>query len=190
VPEPTSPAGHNNALPSLARDPHPNPPPLAAERRKGRRERVRVGQSGFTLLEVVCVLAILALVAAILLPALPHGTSRPRLQSYALAVAALLKADRNAAVRRGEAVATRIDAAARVVRSGATGRAVKVPDDVVVDALISARCGQDAGAPNIRFFSSGMSCGGVIALTNPGMSYQIRINWLTGAIDVVSPAHS
>jgi general secretion pathway protein H len=152
--------------------------------------RVRAGENGFTLLEVVCVLAILAIVAAMLLPALPHGTSRPRLQSYALAVAAVLKADRNAAMRRGAAVSTQIDPAARLVLSGATGRAVKVPDDVAVDALLSARCGQETGAPNIRFLSSGMSCGGVIALKKPGMGYEIRVNWFTGAVDIVSLAQS
>jgi general secretion pathway protein H len=131
-----------------------------------------------------------ALVAALLLPALPRATTRPRLESYAVAVAGLLKADRNAAIRRGASVATKIDAASRVVRSGATGRSIKVPDDVTFDALLSARCDRQAAAPAIRFFSSGMSCGGVIALTRPGMAYEVRVNWLTGAVDLVSLAHS
>jgi general secretion pathway protein H len=154
------------------------------------RGRVTAGEDGFTLLEVVCVLAIVAIVAALLLPVLPRATSRPRLQSYAVAVAGLLKADRNAAVRRGASVATEVDAASRLVRSGATGRSVKVPDDVAFDALLSARCGRQAAAPAIRFFSSGMSCGGVIALTRPGMAYEVRVNWLTGVVEIVSLAHS
>src|SRR4030067_181486 len=45
------------------------------------------GEGGFTLIEVVCVLAIIALVAAILLPEIPRGTSRSRLQAYALEIA-------------------------------------------------------------------------------------------------------
>ena len=37
----------------------------------------------------------------------------------------------------------------------------------------------------IVFFASGMSCGGVIALTRLGAGYQIRVNWLTGGVEIV-----
>ena len=40
------------------------------------------GEEGFTLLEIVCVMAIIAMLAAILLPAIPRGTSRARLEAY------------------------------------------------------------------------------------------------------------
>ena len=63
-------------------------------------------QQGFTLLEMVCVLAIIALLAAVLLPVIPRETSRSRLQAYALQAAALLKMDRDAAIRRHINVAT------------------------------------------------------------------------------------
>jgi general secretion pathway protein H len=58
-------------------------------------------EGGFTLLEMVCVLAPIAMMAAVLLPFIPHSTSRARLQANALQAATLLKADRNAAIRRG-----------------------------------------------------------------------------------------
>src|ERR1700684_4646175 len=57
-------------------------------------------QDGYILLEIVCVLAIIGLLAAIILPAIPRATSRARLEGYAVETAALLKADRNAALRR------------------------------------------------------------------------------------------
>ena len=63
-------------------------------------------QAGFTLLEVVCVLAIIALLAAVILPALPRGTSYARLEAYAIETATLLKQDRYAAIRRRARVAT------------------------------------------------------------------------------------
>ena len=142
-------------------------------------------EAGFTLLEVVCVLAIFALLAAIALPALPRGTSRPRLESYAVAAAALLKADRNAALRRQTEIATEVDSRSRLIRSGATGRVVKMPDDIMVEALLSARCDQGSVGSTIKFFPSGTSCGGVVALSISSLGYEVRVNWLTGGVDVV-----
>jgi general secretion pathway protein H len=146
----------------------------------------RRGEEGFTLLEVVCVLAIFATIAAVVIPALPRGTSRARLESYAIATAAVLKVDRDAAIRQGTQVATRVDAASRLISSGATDRIVKIPDDVAVDALLAAQCRHEPARSTIRFFASGMSCGGAIALTRLGFGYEVRVNWLTGRVDIVA----
>jgi general secretion pathway protein H len=146
--------------------------------------RTKDGEDGFTLLEIVCILAILTILAAILLPAFPRGTSRPRLESYAVEAAALLKADRNAALRRRTAITTQIDAGRRTITSGASGRTVRFPDDIGFDAVLAARCNDRPAGPTIRFFASGMSCGGVIALTRLGTGYEIRVNWLTGGVEV------
>ena len=142
-------------------------------------------QNGFTLLETVCVLAIVALLAAVLLPAFPRGTSRQRLEAYAVATASLLTADRNAAVRRQMQVSTDVDASARSVRSGATGRAVKIPGDVVFDVVLPKFCNHRPAFSTVEFLPSGMSCGGSILLTRPGAGYEIRVNWLTGAVEIV-----
>ena len=62
---------------------------------------------GFALIEMLCVLAIIGMLAAIILPSIPRATSRARLQAYAVETAALLKADRNAAIRGASQVARR-----------------------------------------------------------------------------------
>jgi general secretion pathway protein H len=142
------------------------------------------GQHGFTLLEMVCVLAIIALLAAVLLPFIPHETSRSRLQAYALQIAALLKIDRNAAIRRQTSVATLVDAEARAIRSGTSRAVVVIPDDVRFDALLPETCRRQAALSTISFFANGTSCGGAIALTRFDVGYEIRVNWLTGRIEV------
>jgi general secretion pathway protein H len=143
-------------------------------------------EEGFTLLEVVCVVAILAIIAALIPPILSPGTSRAKLQSYAVKTAALLKSDRNAALRRQVQVASDIDVKSRWIRSGASKRVVKFPDDVTVDFLFAVDCNRDADRTTIRFFPSGMSCGGVIALSHLDYGYQIRVNWLTGGIEIAA----
>jgi len=143
------------------------------------------GQTGFTLLEMVCAIALIAIIAAILLPIAPRHTSRARLQAYALETATLLKFDRNAAIRAGADVSTLVDAPSRAIRSGATSQTIRIPDDVRFDALLPRTCQQRAVLSTISFFADGMSCGGTIALARLDMSYEIRVNWLTGRIEIV-----
>lgn len=141
---------------------------------------------GFALIEILCVLAIIGMLAAIILPAVPRATTRARLESYAVETAALLKADRSAALRRQIPVATQIDAPSRLIRSGVTGRVVRLPNDVALDALLASRCADRSAGRSIDFFPTGMSCGGTIALRRPGMRFEVRVNWLTGGVDIVS----
>jgi general secretion pathway protein H len=140
---------------------------------------------GFALIEILCVLAIIGMLAAIILPAIPRSTTRAKLESYAVAAAALLKSDRSAALRRQIQVATQVDAASRSIRSGATGRVLRLPNDVAFDAILASRCADRIAGRSIDFFPSGMSCGGVIALSRPGMGLEVRVNWLTGGVDIV-----
>ena len=143
-------------------------------------------QEGFTLLEMVCVIALVAMIAAVLLPLLPRNTTRAQLQAYALEAATLLKADRDAAIRRGVDVSTLVDASSRAIRSGATTHIVLIPADVRFDTLLPQSCRQHAVLSTISFFGDGMSCGGTIALTRLNTSYEIRVNWLTGRVEIVS----
>ena len=143
------------------------------------------GEAGFALIEILCVLAIIGMLAAIILPAIPRATSRARLESYAVETAALLKADRNSALRRQIQVATLIDAPQRSIRSGVTGRVIRLPGDVTLDTILASRCADRNAGRSIDFFPSGMSCGGTIALSRPGMGFEVRVNWLTGGVEIV-----
>jgi general secretion pathway protein H len=143
------------------------------------------GEAGFALIEILCVLAIIGMLAAIILPAIPRATTRAKLESFAVETAVLLKADRNAALRRQIQVTTQIDAEARSIRSGVTGRVIRLPKDVSLDAILASRCADRIAGRSIDFFPSGMSCGGTIALARPGMGFEVRVNWLTGGVDIV-----
>jgi general secretion pathway protein H len=151
-----------------------------------RPDRIDAAEAGFTLLETVCVLAIVAMLAAILLPRFPTATSRARLEAYAVEIAALLKADRSAALEHRTLVQAVVDAPGRTVRSGSSAHIVRVPDDVVFDAVLPQRCNGRPALSTISFFAKGMSCGGAIRLTRLGRAFDVRVNWLTGGVEIVA----
>jgi len=153
-------------------------------------ERDAADQGGFSLLEVVCALAILALVASVLVPAMPRGTSRTMFEAHALQTAALLKQDRLTAMQRGVNVATIVNAAQGAIISGASGNAVRLPRDVALSAVLAQTCRGAAAGSTIQFFPSGMSCGGTIVLSRLGFVLEVRVNWLTGGVEIVSPSRA
>ncbi len=157
---------------------------MASSRARTPEPIVDDGDAGFTLIEMTCALAIVALLVAVALPALPRATSRPRLEAYAVETAALLIGDRNAAIRRGAPVVTRLDGRGRAIRSGVDNAIVIFPADVVFDALVADTCDGRPAKDSIEFFPDGMSCGGAIFVGRGDVHFEIRINWLTGVVEV------
>lgn len=136
------------------------------------------------LLELALALTILLLMGAILWPIVGRGTSRAQQTATALDIATLLRLDRSTATLNGVATGTRIDLARRVV-TGASGRQVSVPTDVAIEVVTAAGCVEGSQRFVIVFAPDGRSCGGVVALKKEGQVLVVRINWLSGMIDVV-----
>lgn len=144
-------------------------------------------QRGIVLLDLVLAMAVMAFVALLLIPALPIGTSPARQGAYALQVAALLKTDRTAAARSGHEMATQVNVGARTIVSGATKQSLELPADLTLNVIASNICTAGDGRFNIAFAPDGRSCGAVIRIGKGSRDWRIRINWLTGYIDVVAP---
>jgi general secretion pathway protein H len=160
----------------------------AARADAGRRLAQRhAAQRGVILLDMVIAMALLALLILLVLPTWPQGTSAARLGAYATEVAALLKTDRTAAARGGGEVATRVSLGERRLMSGSSRRSVSLPEDVVLDVIASEACRTPSGELAIVFAGDGRTCGAVITLTRGNLNWRVRVNWLTGFIDVVPP---
>jgi general secretion pathway protein H len=142
---------------------------------------------GVVLLDLVLAIAIAALLLLVILPVLPIGTSPSRQAAYAAQVAAVLKADRTAAARGGSPVATRIEVPERRISSGSSRRAIVLPRDLTLDVLASDLCRSAQGTYTIVFAVDGRSCGAVIHILKGDRDWGVRINWLTGHVDVVRP---
>ena len=152
----------------------------------GNRKR-RSSQAGIILLDVVLTLAIFGLIALLVLPSLPRGTTPSRQGAYAAQIAALMKDDRSAAARQGREISTRVDVANRRVSSGFANTMVTLPSDVALDVIASELCADQAGGFAIRFAPDGRSCGAIVHVKKGELDWRIRVNWLTGLIDIVAP---
>ena len=145
------------------------------------RTRTTDRRAGFTLIEVVAVMLIIAMVASLAVATIP-GTGRGRLKALALETAALLRRERLGAVMTGRERQVSIDGAQRVL-VGDGGDVVAVPRDVVLDVLgIDALwSGRQAV---VRFQPDGASTGAVLKLSREKAEYEIRVNWYTGGVAI------
>ena len=143
------------------------------------RRKHHSSQAGIILLDVVLTLAIFGLMALLVLPSLPRGTTPSRQGAYAAQIAALMKNDRSAAAR--------VDVENRRVSSGSAGTIVTLPSDVRLEVIASHLCADQPGRFAIRFAPDGRSCGAIVHVAKGELDWRIRVNWLTGMIDIVAP---
>jgi general secretion pathway protein H len=161
--------------------------PTSGSRVANAKPRRRSSRAGIALLDVVLTLAIFGLIALLVLPALPRGTTPSRQGAYAAQIAALMKNDRSAAARSGREVATRVDVTNRIIASGSAGTMLTLPADLTLDVLASDLCKTPQGGVAIVFAPDGRSCGAVVNLIKGELNWRVRVHWLTGQIDVVAP---
>ena len=136
------------------------------------------------LLDMALAITILMVLFAVAWPIIGRNTNNAQQMATAMEIANLLKADRVIATRDGLRTVTRVDLAARTVTSTA-GRRVYIPDDLAVEITTSQECIEGAQRFSIAFSPSGSSCGGVILLKKNGRAYAVRLNWLSGMVDVI-----
>jgi general secretion pathway protein H len=139
--------------------------------------------AGFTLIEVVAVMLIVALVASLVIT-MPHGTGRVGLKAVTLDTVALLRRERMGAILGGRARRVALDGDRRML-VGDSGDAVAIPPDVAVD-LLGADAVWSGRLAVVRFDPDGSSTGAVLKLSRQQAEYEIRVNWYTGGVDIVA----
>ncbi len=129
-------------------------------------------RAAFALAEVMIALLMIALIAALAMPALVRPTGPGTLRVAAMNVTALLRGERN-----------RSTASGRATTAVATGDAVRS-----AGASVSMPPGAIVGPPGttIRFTPDGRASGGPLTLASGGGAFSIGIDPNSGAIDVSS----
>lgn len=142
--------------------------------------------SGFTLLELMVVLAIAALVLTITPPLFTAAVPGVELKASARRVMAGLRLARESAIRNGRDIAFILDVEARTLEVGDEFRNGKLGQDLELrlEAAETEQLGEHRGA--VRFFPDGSSTGGRIILARKDRGYQVGVQWMTGRVLMAS----
>lgn len=142
---------------------------------------------GFTLLEVLVVLALLAMIYALVPPMINIGGSTAELKAGARQVAAGLRKVRSEAItRRDEATLTLNVEARNFVLSGEV-KPRSLPQQAEISVFTSQGEVVDASTAAIRFYPDGSSTGGRVTLAMGERKFYVDIDWLTGQVEILTP---
>lgn len=140
-------------------------------------------QHGFTLIELVAVLVVLALIVALVGPRVGRRDDRAGLLAVAMQFAAYGRAVRTSAIRRGHDQVLIVDLGRRtVVADGLVP--LRIPPAIDIQAETSAIEQTNTERATIRFYPNGSSSGGAIRFKSGQQGYEIRVNWFTGRVSV------
>jgi general secretion pathway protein H len=150
----------------------------------------RVGSSaprsawGFTLIEAIVALAVLALSAAVVAPRLQGSLTTQAAKADTLRLANFVAAARaHAMAARKETVVT-FDTRANRYWSSHAPDAVALDADARMQITVASSERIDDARGSVRFFGDGTATGARVRITAAKMTAEIAVHWLTGRVGV------
>jgi general secretion pathway protein H len=131
----------------------------------------RRGQGGFTLLEMIVVLAVLSIMIGLIITHGPTHSERLSLEAATREMAASLRLAR-----------------ARAIAQDHTTTVTFTPGVYLVDGAVPHRLPEHvtmAGTIAVTFQPDGSSSGGRIAMRGDGLQTTVIVDWLTGRVRIV-----
>ena len=138
--------------------------------------------SGFTLVELLVVLAILALALAVVPPSLTGAIDSARFKSAQRDLVSALRYARSRAVNSQQAASVEINVKQGTMQVAGRQRNLSIPDDVALTLVTAQREQLSAFEGAIRFYPDGSSTGGQVRFSRDDQVWSINVDWLTGRI--------
>jgi general secretion pathway protein H len=138
-------------------------------------------EAGFTLVEMLVVLVVLALVVTVAMPLLSGGSEGLRLQTASSELAAAFRLTRSAAILRNTETALMIDVDRRLFKSTVVSQR-PFAADIEAKLTFASGIGSPSSDGGFQFFPDGSSTGGDVTLSLRGKQTKLCIDWLTGEV--------
>ncbi len=146
------------------------------------RPRMRA-QRGFTLIEILIVVTLIAAISVMLMATIGGGMDGLRMRNATKEIASELRHARAQAMAKGEVQKFVIDPAARTW-GGAEGRSGELSKKIAVVFTGARELQPRKGEGAIVFFEDGASSGGRIQLKQDNAAWNIDVAWLTGEVSL------
>jgi len=145
----------------------------------------KASEAGFTLVEMLVVLAILAITATFAAPLLSSGSSTLRLEMASGEMTAALRVTRSAAITRNAELDFLIDVDRRTFGSPAAPQRAFAPG-IDVKLTFASGIRDTASVAGFKFFPDGSSTGGDVTLLLRGQRVKLCVDWLAGMVSKAS----
>ena len=142
-----------------------------------------VDRRGFTLVELLVVIALIAAIGALTAAALTGGMDGIRLRGAAKEVAAQLRFTRAQAIATGQPQRFTIDPRAHVW-TAPKDRGGEIPKQLGIVFTGARQTQPSRGVGAIVFFADGASTGGRVRLTLKNAAWNVDVKWLTGEVSL------
>jgi general secretion pathway protein H len=135
-------------------------------------------QAGFTLVEMLVVLALIAFAMTISLPYATKSGDVRQLEAMTSTIIAELRLTKAMAIAQNRRASMTFDLKNRKINSLPT---ITIPPKVKVD-LLTVQGQTQSNLMSFDFYPDGAASGGKIILAIEGNTREIDVNWLTGAV--------
>lgn len=148
------------------------------------RSDLHTGEAGFTLIEMVVVLAILGLMTALILANGTRVSPAVHARAAAAEISAALRSARSEALMSNRSVTFKLDLANRSYQWG-QAPSQTLPSDLRLSLLTSRELLAPAGNVGlVRFDPDGGSSGGRVTIEGGGVVWWVGIDWLSGRVSI------
>lgn len=142
-------------------------------------------QAGVTLLELLIVIALMAIIAALVVPMFGGPVSTSELRATARQLAAGLRLARSEAVSERRETFLVIDVAGKRFKVDREAREHALPSKVDLKLFTAQNDLVSENVGSIRFYPDGGSNGGRITVASGARKFDVDVDWLTGRVAIL-----
>ena len=141
-------------------------------------------EAGYSLAELLAVLAILAATSAVVMANFPQQSTDADTSTAATLIAAGLNATRTDAITRHRQQNVVFDTAHNSVHVPVLDVPIALPASLDLVLVVAAEAGATASKGTIAFYPDGSSTGGRVKVTGAAGRHDVVVDWLTGLVRI------